>query len=102
MTLLLEEEGPSSTAATNVQNSPFDVVNCKFLSGIPVLVLGEIVLRQRLVRIYETIVSLNHFNDLAAFEEIVQLMTVSVLTCLQHFTVLQLGKSLNGLDGFCY
>src|SRR2546427_8882111 len=39
-------------------------------------------------RIYETVVSLHYLNHLAAFEEIVQLMTVSVLITPQHTTLL--------------
>src|SRR5216683_3181834 len=87
MDLLLEEEGPSSAAA-NVKNSTPHIACRDPLSRIPVLVLGKIVLRQRLARIYETIVSLHDLNDRAAFEEIVQLMTVGVLTVLQLHTVI--------------
>src|SRR5712692_2241281 len=88
MAHLREEEGPSSAATANVKNSPPHIACRDLLSRIPVLVLSKIVLRQRLTRIYETIVSLYHLNDRAAFEEIVQLMTVGVLAVLQLDTAL--------------
>ena len=102
MALLLEEEGPSSAAAANVKNSTSHIACCALLSRIPVLVLRKIVLRQRLARIYETIVSLYHLNDRAAFEEIVQLMTVGVLAVLQFDTGLLLRiKSVGVLNVKC-
>src|SRR2546426_7420498 len=60
----------------------------KLLPRRPVLVLGKIVLREHFTRIYETVVTLHYLNHLAAFEEIVQLMTVSVLITPQHTTLL--------------
>src|SRR6266852_4810351 len=86
MALLLEEEGPSSAAAANVKNSTPHIACRDLLSRIPVLVLGKIVLRQRLARIYETIVSLHHLDYFATFEEVIQLTTVGVLAVLQHGT----------------
>src|SRR2546425_1075892 len=84
MAFLLEEEGPSSAAAAYVENSTPHVLCRKLLSRIPVLVLSKIVLRQRLIGIYETIVPLHHLDHLSAFEEIVQLVTVCILGVLQQ------------------
>src|SRR5438105_13384743 len=81
MAFLLEEERPSSTATAYVKNSTPHALRCKLLSRIPVLVLSKIVLRQRLTRIYETIVPLHHLDQSSALEEIIQLMTVSVFGC---------------------
>jgi len=87
MAFLLEEERPSSTATAYVKNSTPHALRCKLLSRIPVLVLSKIVLRQRLTRIYETIVPLHHLDHSSALEEIIQLMTVSVLAVLQQISV---------------
>src|SRR6266851_6724506 len=97
MALLLEKEGPSSTAAANIKNSTPHIACRDLLSRIPVLVLSKIVLRQRLTRIYETVVSLHHLDHFSAFEEIVQLMTVSVLAVLQIDTVLLLRIRIIGV-----
>src|SRR6266516_2637385 len=89
MAFLLEIEGPSSTSTADVENSPFHI-SCRFsLSERPVLVLRQIVLRVRLARVYEAVVPLHHLDHLAALEEIVQLMTIRVLTVLQHVPVLR-------------
>src|SRR5712692_239481 len=90
MAFLLEEERPSSTSAAYVENSTLHVFCGKLLSRIPVLVLSKIVLRQRLTRIYETVVSLHHLDHFSAFEEIVQLVTVCVLGFRQQILVLPL------------
>src|SRR5207237_10916528 len=90
MAFLLEEERPSSTATAYVKNSTPHALRCKLLSRIPVLVLSKIVLRQRLTRIYETIVPLPHLDQSSALEEIIQLITLTVLAVLQQFSVTSL------------
>src|SRR5439155_22644859 len=89
MALLLEIEGPSSTPTANVKNPPSHI-SCRLsLPERPVIVLGQIVLRVCLARVYETVVSLDDLNHFVAPVEIVKLMAISVLTILQHITVLQ-------------
>ncbi len=88
MAFLLKIEGPSSTATADVENSPFHISCGLSLSERPVLVLRQIVLRVRIARVNESVISFYDLNYLAALEEVVQLMTISVLTILQHITIL--------------
>src|SRR2546426_4971346 len=88
MPFLLKIERPSSGATANVKNPRFHISCCLPFSGSPVLVLGQIVLWQSLTRIYEAVIPLYCLNYMAALEEIVQLMTVCVLTILQQITIL--------------
>ena len=84
MALLLEIEGPSSTPTANVKNPPSHI-SCRLsLSERPVIVLGQIVLRVRIARVNEAVISFYDLNYLATLVEVVQLVTIRVLTILQR------------------
>src|SRR5437867_9186369 len=88
MALLLEIERPSSTPTANVKNPPSHI-SCRLsLSERPVLVIRKVVLGVRLAWVNESVISFYDLNYLAALVEVVQLVTIRVLTILQHITIL--------------
>src|SRR5439155_25677564 len=88
MALLLEIEGPSSTPTANVKNPPSHI-SCRLsLPERPVIVLGQIVLRVCLARVYETDVSLDDLNHFVPPVEIVKFIAISVLTNLHYIPFL--------------